>query len=382
MRWLILSMLLVSLATFCWVSIGILELGRTENVASRVTGMGILQDHACQRAEVKHVTVRGIEDDFSTTGIENTEPHPRLKDLPVRIESSRVQLVRKANFDDLQADTQFWDYLPIPSRTASGIIVIKIKSVGDTTTDSLEIGDFSTRFVNVHPSRTRMYAQEIRNLVSSGDWKQQGDIFWAALADLELNTGGNLIDLIASSKELRVLDVSLGDDTAVDFIGIAACEPPDRSNGVTLFRIRPLPGSGESYVAFDCQPDVKDESGCNPFIGETPCSRELPLLCVADRQAPGPRFSHVPQGYMTERMWSGGEFAATTPVRADKFATIADADAYCAASFGSDFRAAEWHLAGSGWRFSGFSRMSLPQGRFWIDIRGQPYGTCWKRNEH
>jgi hypothetical protein len=341
--------------------------------------MGVLQAHRCLKAETKHLAIRGVEDDFSSNGVETTEPHPRLAGLPIRITSSRHQLVQRATYDDLREDTQFWDHILVPAKTVSGILVVKLRPVGDTTTDSLEIGDFTTRLTSVHPSKAKLYIEEIGKLASSGVWTRQGEVYWAKLSDLRMNQGGRVIDLIASASGEAILDVSLGDDTAVDFLGLAACAAPDRTKGLTMYRIRPASRIGEDYVSFDCQPDVAGERGCDPFVGDTPCQTELPLLCVAGRDLPNPPVTSIPQGYMVERMWSGGEFAATRPVPASRFKTIADADAYCASVFGADFRTAEWHIGGPGWRFAGAGKLPLPEGRFWIDIRGQPYGTCWRR---
>ena len=56
----------------------------------------------------------------------------------------------------------------------------------------------------------------------------------------------------------------------------------------------------------------------------------------------------------------------------------------CTAEFGKGWRVAEHHdiISGSsGWMFSAYGNVGTLGKRFWTDIRNQPNGVCWDRNQ-
>ena len=118
---------------------------------------------------------------------------------------------------------------------------------------------------------------------------------------------------------------------------------------------------------------------CNPSQGDAMCNVELPVLCFKDDNLPKPAGLDIPNNY---HQWSGGTIATTTPVPANQFPSLSDANAYCASNFGGDWRVAEFH-DGWAWYFKAFEphpgSVSSTQ-RFWVDINDQPHGTCWDRN--
>jgi hypothetical protein len=132
---------------------------------------------------------------------------------------------------------------------------------------------------------------------------------------------------------------------------------------------------------FTCAPPVAGDRGCDPHVGDTSCQISLPLLCFAEQRLSAPtELSTAPDGLGTRR-WSGGQVAASAPVRGDRFSTIDDADRYCARQFGPEWRVADFHLGGRGFGFAAKLRGDGFSGRYWVDIRDQPYATCWKRSE-
>jgi hypothetical protein len=205
------------------------------------------------------------------------------------------------------------------------------------------------------------------------------DLYWASLADLPLRTGGTLLDLIRNGQGKRIVDISIGDDTAVDFVAAVACvEPPARA-GVTLVYIEWPSQAMKGAAVFGCK-GIEGVPDCNPYAGDRDCAQKLPLLCHIDRGLAAPPSNSRWTHYSVTRPWTGGEVAATQPVSGSSFKTIADADAYCAAAFGPGWRAAEWHMGGRGWNLAANGGGRTFAGHHWIDIRNQPYGACWKRN--
>ena len=153
------------------------------------------------------------------------------------------------------------------------------------------------------------------------------------------------------------------DDEPVDV------EPaPELGQGMTWVHKEVHPVTGVVTVGCD------NGTQCNPIHGDTACNLPLPLLCYADYGLPEPVSSPGTNAYFT---WSGGVVATTPPVAPalDGLATLADADARCAAEFGPDFRTAEFH-EGWGWNFLAYGNVG-DEPRFWVNIDDQPDGTCW-----
>jgi len=330
------------------------------------SGMALLNSYRCHRAETKRVLIRGVEDDFSPKGEE-----------PARIDPARGGLQRQANYDDPAEDAQVHDYFELASSTVSGIIVVKLRPVGDVTSDGIQVGDWSTAGSPLPAGRHRMFAERFLALADRGRWSKSEELYWASFEDLPLLSGGTVLTLIQSAGGKQIVGVGIGDDLSVDFIGVAACEPPKRGAGLSMAHKGPYADRERDLVAFACDLGPTD---CNPFTGDQPCERELPLLCHIDRQTPAPRYSDSDGFELRTQRWSGGEVAATPPVSGGSFKTISDADRYCAAQFGKNWRVAEWHIGGRGWGFSAKAGGRVFSGAYWIDIRNQPYATCWSRD--
>lgn len=120
-------------------------------------------------------------------------------------------------------------------------------------------------------------------------------------------------------------------------------------------------------------------NGCDAKNGDTPCSQQLPVLCI---YKPNPAFQKpvglkIPNIYME---WSGGVVATTPPVAGNTFANSAAVTAYCQAQFGPGWRVAEFHDAVY-WYFQAYggtvSAPTVPSTRFWVHINDQPSANCW-----
>ncbi len=334
------------------------------------TGMALIEAYACQPGETKRVTIRGVEDNFAPGNNEPATMHPRLRN---------ARLMREApptNFDGTQPDHSVVDHFEFAPNTATAIVVVRAKPLGDDANDGINIGNLASRVFGAKQTDTPFRADRFGKMGGTGPWHRSGEIVWASIGNVELLTGETLLDLVRASGDSLIVDIEVTDDTAVDFMAVAACEHPPAPAGTTVLHVDWLARMNRALAFFDC----KAMADCAPYIGNRPCTDELPLLCFADRHLPAPHID-LPDPSIVTRNWSGGEVAATPPVRAKSFRTIAEADARYANHFGKEWRVAEWHLAGRGHAFAAMTGGRKFAGEYWIDIRGAPYGACWKRND-
>lgn len=135
---------------------------------------------------------------------------------------------------------------------------------------------------------------------------------------------------------------------------------------------------GVVFVSCNGRPTI-DGHGCEAYVGDTVCSEQRPLLCVAIDGRDRPPGIKTPRagGVMPDEFysrWVGGQVALAAAVRGDRFASRTDADAYCAATFGSGWRVAEHH-DGGGWGFVANGRIDNAS-RFWVAINDTS-ANCW-----
>lgn len=86
---------------------------------------------------------------------------------------------------------------------------------------------------------------------------------------------------------------------------------------------------------------------CNPYQGDVDCETPLPVLCLKVDNSPRPAYPIVctpaamsPEFYCG---WSRGHFATTAPAKGSQFQTREDVDAFCAATFGVNWRLYTWY---------------------------------------
>lgn len=131
---------------------------------------------------------------------------------------------------------------------------------------------------------------------------------------------------------------------------------------------------------------------CNPSMGDAACTTPLPVLCLKTDGSPRPPGLPVPPcvGCAMPPIyyagWAEGEVKLAPPIVGKTFRSQADADAYCARTFGVGFRIGEFHdghtdmdgQSGAplgGWNF--YARGTLvATTRFWTAIN-TTQGNCW-----
>ena len=115
---------------------------------------------------------------------------------------------------------------------------------------------------------------------------------------------------------------------------------------------------------------------CDAYKGDTPCTRELPLLCFLPLKAPQPTSTIVPDQY---DQWSGGLVGTTPPYKGNFFKTLQEANDACIKEFKDiNWRVAEFH-DGWGWNFQAYGNVGTAKpNRFWVHINDKtPAATCW-----
>lgn len=147
-------------------------------------------------------------------------------------------------------------------------------------------------------------------------------------------------------------------------------------------------------------------NNCNPFEGDQPCTKSLPLLCIVSSktierpyypiQVQYTPFSVTDGGYYDG--WTGGVTATTLAVRGSDIASYAIGDKICKGYYGKNavfatFDAGsympymnelprktwsfwDWNKAKSGgWNFWSYFN-TYYRGRAWVWVKGQPNGNC------
>ncbi len=334
---------------------------RAPATAPAHTGMGLLRDYPCRRSETKVVLVKGVEDGFSPAGNEPGFLRPGL-------DTARWRSLGAGSYDQSQPDRFFVDSLRVPAHVHDGLFVIGLKPlpVSDSITDTIGIGDLRA------PSR---FGSLITELPKRDGWTIEGTLYSAELARIMYNDhSGSLLTGLREGAQAHWLDVSVQDDTSVDFIGLAACVEPPRGKGVTLATDVAQPPSGA--IALSCRFGPENWPACDPYVGDTACATALPIACLLPGEQPPPRDFSVPR---LAAGWTGGDIAFTEPVAAAQFHRIAEVDAFCATHFGTHWRTLTSPEGLPNLSIVGRGRPPSGPVRAWVDEVNQPYGTCWAR---
>lgn len=147
-------------------------------------------------------------------------------------------------------------------------------------------------------------------------------------------------------------------------------------------------------------------NNCNPFEGDQPCTKSLPILCISNHltsvrpyhviSVPYTPFAVTDGGYYDS--WTGGVFTVTLPVRGSDISSYAVGDNLCKGYFGVNSQFAkfddgrymdymnedpkktwgmwDWNKAKKGgWNMWGYFNHHY-RGRAWVWVDNQPNGNC------
>jgi len=349
------------------------------------TGMDILRAHACDEGETKQILVLGVEDDFSPAGSEAGFIRPG-RDYQFALPREGA-----GDYDQVNADQSLADSFKVEGPVSGGVFVIRSRALdgGGSENDGFGFGALG-RDPN-EAGGAWIGGVSIAGARTGEGWSVEGDSRYGNLDDIELQLRGgtpgpaggpgrypvqSLRDFLNQGGDGGWLDVRIGDDTAVDFMGLALCRPPAVRKGVTLRSVAALAPEPPQTVHLSCHHTRGAESRCNPYVGDTVCSASRPVACLKPGDLPAPVY---PSGRPVTNAWGGGDLAVTEPVRGDRFRTVGDVDALCARRFGAGWRVATLHDGGRFQSVSGRGDPASVTDRVWADIADQPHGTCWAR---
>lgn len=356
---------------------------RRRAVAEPPTGMDILNAYACGRGETKTILIRGVEDGFSPAGNEPgflREGRVAAGNLPRQI---------AGQYDQVNMDQRVTDSFQVAGPYVRGLFLFRARALGDNANDGIGLGNLT-----VDAATSRFAPRAGRGMVeiqSDPVWTQTGDIYHAAIEDILVNrtypdpplpnaSGStptySVLSYLNEEDGPGWLDVSLQDDTAMDFMGLALCSAPAIKRGVTLAPTWPLEEGRQTMVGLACHNNREEEHACDPYVGDTLCTTALPVACLKPGDTPAPTDAG---GRSLSSVWSGGRIAVTEPVVGTRFRSVRDVERFCAQRFGPGWRVAAIH---DGYKFQSIDGLGDPRtihGRVWVDIADQPHATCWAR---
>lgn len=137
--------------------------------------------------------------------------------------------------------------------------------------------------------------------------------------------------------------------------------PLQARNGMTWMKLSHSPTYSTDAVG--C-PD------CNPYTGDTPCSTQLPILCLRRDVSPNPGLATG-----SNNGWAGGHISLTQPISGLALEDLANANSLCEAAFGPGYVMGEFHDGGGGWNWNAYGNVKTGT-RFWVYINDTA-GNCW-----
>ena len=150
-------------------------------------------------------------------------------------------------------------------------------------------------------------------------------------------------------------------------------------------------GSGQASASCDAGPPPIDRPragrSCDPYRGDTACSRRQPLLCwlPVPRRARGPTTVDAATGNVTPPAAAAVSHLGAGPsVQGDSLTSEEQGSAVCERVLGAGWRMARFHDSPGGWSLQAQRHASLAgaggRQRYWVSITDQP-GNCWNATE-
>lgn len=343
----------------------------------------VIDAHECAQGLTKIVLPRGIEDGFAPAGIEPSSLSGRLLRNGYYADLARGpnSTTRLRGYDQGGTDAVLMDHFEVSGEVVSGLIVLRRTGLGNgASNDSVLLGDLDT--------------------LATPELLHSGRTFSAPLTDTgglstTLADGSHLViiplerlkaigrDSAAPANALAYLgrnghpvdvDILVGDDSKIDALALLACQRPDQARGVTFteHRLKPM---GKDVSWMGCMIDHSQRS-CDPLAGDRLCSAPGPIACYHDGGRTAP--AALADIGLADTAFIGGNVRLTAPVRGDRFARLAEANRFCATSFGKGWRVLSYHEGGGGQVVS-YSDIA-PSTRALVNIRDQQYANCWDRD--
>jgi hypothetical protein len=349
---------------------------------SLTPGMDFVDNLTCEPGLKRIVEVRGHEDGFSRDGEESARIDPRLlADGVYRdFQESKKAVAQLRDYDEIGSDKVFMDYFELPPAIASLRLVFRYKTFRGFENDVVQLGDLFVDPASTSKTVNAVFVQGISDQSSFSKLSDGSRLVMLnplALKNQDVRQSNyHFGDFLKDPSRPQQLDLSIGDDTSIDFAALISCQEPLQERGVTFSESHiKLAGPDVSWLSCNLDHSL---AGCDPLTGDQACSVPTPLGCYR----PGTR---KPDSSLLKSVgpyidaFIGGEVRLTEPVPGDQFTGLEDANAFCRARFGHDWRVLSYHEGGASGLIS-YSKIA-PAARLWIDIRDQRRANCWDRNQ-
>lgn len=377
-------------ATCCLIFISNAEFigEKPDSMNGAGAGYKMLEDFQCRYGETKHIFMNGLDDNFTLGNSEPGKISARLAHMPGHPANGPYM----RDYDESGKDKNLVDYFSIPPKTMRGVFATRIQPKGDYDNDYISLGDFSVHRVDLHYIDSLAFSSVLNELSSQDGWSHHGaglysvqlsDIIFKFIDPEAFNIDreySGLLEYLQDQKQDSIVEVMIADDIAVDFTGFAICTEPKDPLGLTFYQHKAMKTMQAEFEVLTCDSGLFDYP-CNPIYGDTVCSESLPVACFKDVGLPVPDLDiNLPEvvKYHINGYWSGGLLKFTSPVRGQDLKTLQEANNLCAGEFGDTWRVLDFHDGGKKNVIAPITD-SVPESRFWVDIKDQPKGTCWSR---
>ncbi len=344
---------------------------------SDTPGMDYIDAFACPDGLVREVLIGGVEDDFSAEGEEKATPRAALMELPMMQHMAQRNVPNGAalrDYDEVGTDKHLIDHFEIDPGVVSGKMLFSARPLEGSRTDYANLGDRFVEDLVEEFHRDQVYGL---SGIAFGERGFEG-LITIDFADLRTSPSistQSLIDYLNQSDRPLEVDFTVADDTVVDFAALLICREPRvaMGTGFTAASTSP-PGSDMTYFA--CGWDLTSPL-CEPSSGHLRCDAEQRIACYRDMNRAPPEAAS-PEIHKLES-FVPGEINLSSLVRPERFESVADANAFCAAEFGEGWRTLSFH-EGGGTAVLTHSKLE-PYATGLVHVADQPYGNCWDRPE-
>lgn len=356
--------------------------GQRPEVRESVTpGMDLVDSIGCGRGLIRFVEVHGLEDGFSRDGEEPARVDPRLlvNGFYRGTHNGADAAINLRDYDELGPDRHFMEYFDLPLSVSSVQLVFRYRTFSGYETDGLRLGDLL-----IDPAGVSNFGIDEFHLGVAGwgrirelaDGSQLALLDPAEAASLDPSRAERTFsDFLRDPQRMERIDLSILDDTAVDFAALVTCQEPSQHRGVT-YREERIKRAGPELSWLSCNLD-RAQDGCNPMTGDQLCSVPTPLGCYRSGNRK-PDVARLKRAGMVVDSFAGGEVRMTEAVPGERFATVEAANAFCRLNFGQEWRVLSYHEGGAGGIIT-YSRIA-PKSRMWVDIRDGRLANCWDRD--
>lgn len=353
-------------------------------LASQTPAREHLDALRCPRGLQQIVEIRGNEDGFSKNGDEPSRVDPAMVrfGLFADLDKRAPRAVGRRDYDEGGVDRALVDYFKVPKDVVSATLVVRMRAIGQSAqNDGFQIIPQVTYKGKTGAERLAVFGLTVGDPAIIPVGNPADGVFEIALEGLTQGNAapaGKFVDYINQSafgdegNTANHVSLIISDDTMVDVAAISWCSEPSEVRGVTFVEHSDKPlGTDISLLSCSGDPTLNT---CDPFSGDTLCTAQLPLACFQSGNLARPEsLATLSWG----NSFNGGQVKVTEPIRAARFKTRLEADAFCASQFGQGWRVLQY---ADGTAAAVVSQSPIaPRTRVWVEISDQPRGRCWDR---